>query len=167
MRYQQAISLQNNIDNVTILSQRHPTPTPDPTANWQTYINAGHGFSIKRPSDWTISEEYLSETSSTIVKGKQVQIIDIKKNGNAYTGVITIKPEGGNGGFNPLAQKQTGKIGSMVVTDYTMVNNIDQLVDFYRDFGYTRIPGFSIDAIYAKNDADIVNQILSTFKFTQ
>lgn len=29
------------------------TPTPDPTANWKTYINQDYKFLIKYPNDWT------------------------------------------------------------------------------------------------------------------
>lgn len=30
-----------------------PTPTSDPTANWQTYTNTKYGYAVKYPSDWS------------------------------------------------------------------------------------------------------------------
>ncbi len=38
-----------------------PSPTPDPTANWQTYNSGDLGFSIKIPHDWTIREPTVSD----------------------------------------------------------------------------------------------------------
>jgi hypothetical protein len=40
------------------LSQRvmAPTPTPDPTANWQVYTNQKYGYSVKYPNDLKTNE---------------------------------------------------------------------------------------------------------------
>jgi hypothetical protein len=30
------------------------TPTPDPTANWKTYVNTAYNYSLKYPPDWAV-----------------------------------------------------------------------------------------------------------------
>lgn len=48
-----------------------PEPTPDETANWETYTNNKYGFEIKYPSDWNVlgnvqSNETANANASTV-----------------------------------------------------------------------------------------------------
>ena len=51
-----------------------PTPNPDPTANWKTYIIPDNAFSFKYPSGW----EYEVTDSVFTIKGKEYSTTYIK-----------------------------------------------------------------------------------------
>src|SRR3989344_843038 len=42
----------------TPISQQ-PTPTPDTTADWETYIDETYNYSVKYPAGWTLSQKCL------------------------------------------------------------------------------------------------------------
>ena len=43
-------------------TQKAPSPTPDPTANWKSYSNEKMGISFKYPTDYSVSKENGSIT---------------------------------------------------------------------------------------------------------
>lgn len=161
-------------ESTKVVTQPQLTPAPaevpieeiEEISNWKTYTNSKYGYSVKYPETWKITEDSLSETSSLIVKGQPFKIIRIRK-GEGINTEITINPEGlivFNP--NPEAQKVTGKVGKMNVTRYYFTNNIGVLVEWYRDFGNTKLTVFTIETYINKDDLKTVNQILSTFRFT-
>src|SRR3990167_3570641 len=56
------------------------SPTSDETANWKTYINQKHGFSLKYPSEWPIP---IEETPSKINFSGDKHVFSIIKDNNS------------------------------------------------------------------------------------
>lgn len=50
-----------------------PTPTPDPTANWKTYINTYGNYEVKYPSNWTAVDGALEDQQ----KGYLIKFSDV------------------------------------------------------------------------------------------
>ena len=67
-----------------------PSPTPDPTANWETYINKMHNFNFKYPSIWVIdtTESDLNENAEVRLTNNEA-IIQIFANVTGVRGGAT------------------------------------------------------------------------------
>ncbi|HEC65770.1 MAG TPA: hypothetical protein ENI23_10770 [bacterium] len=51
-----------------------PTPTPDPTANWETYTNQEYQYSLKYPPEWKLDTSSSQSTYLTINEGPLKEI---------------------------------------------------------------------------------------------
>ncbi|MCX6792105.1 MAG: hypothetical protein NT149_03660 [Candidatus Gottesmanbacteria bacterium] len=135
------------------ISHVQPTPTPlitpiitpDPTANWKTYVDKMNRFSFQYPSTITIVDS----------NGKFSFIID------AYT--VQFDPDGAHQWGEGMSQEQLDKL-YMQAFQYPDNPDLkmypDSAVLFYIEF----------TSVAEKNSASetiaLLDQILSTFKFT-
>lgn len=141
-----------------------PTPTPDPTADWKTFIPKTNTYSIKYPSDWKIDTTLSPFSLSSVV----ISTVGLS---------FQVDENVGQGSLEDIA-KDMAKKGT--VSD-TIVNGINgKAVDF-------KLPNLNnntsnslkqIQLINKGNEytlilqnsegtpGNILNQILSTFKFT-
>ena len=55
-----------------------PTPTSDPTANWETYLDSENGFSFKYPSDWVMNQSTQVDGILNMVETENCYSIDFR-----------------------------------------------------------------------------------------
>lgn len=127
------------------------TPTPDPTADWKTYTNDKYGFSFKYPQ--TLSME-INEVSTS----NYIQLIF---NGSSQFSITASTKY-------PVNQPKY-----LLDTPTTGTKNINGLDwNLFKPTDSTSGMQIEINSVlysirYSTNDQDTINQILSTFKFTQ
>ena len=165
----------NPSPTITSLATNSPEPssTPNPTANWETY--AGDGYNLKYPGDYTAAPvAFVSSpnySSGTSVKFQNMNSsITVTESINSQN--LTLANALGNGPELSYAQSF---LSGKTIQNYSIggvpgvgVENISA--------GQS---GIALDVIWIKNGriyqattsssegAIILNQILSTFKFTQ
>lgn len=144
-----------------------PTPTPDETANWETYTNSS--FSFKYPSGWTTK----IDDHNVQVTNPDNQTLSINfKNKNDST---KIKRTGVGAG--DLVDSGTIMFGNQTVSKQTLVfegtektilyNNASEI--YVGDIVFSlSLDNYSSEKIstLSKETQSTADQILSTFKFT-
>jgi len=153
------------------LTRNPVSPTPDPTANWNTYI--GHKYSFKYPPSW--KEDSPSES------GWLISTNDLNLNSTAPKGAYIYEPwtkdaiPVWNSNFSKLQTKeitldgQPASIGS--TKDVGVVGSVGLTVRYRYPKSNQYLGEFSyISLVSSPKEYDqnlvIFNQILSTFKFT-
>ena len=151
------------------------TTAPDDTANWKTYTDAVAGFELKYPANWS----YLVKSSTTTSSGQQGKEI--------YSGSLSFfGPEGqielvfGDGfGGGPCAEMKTGgKLVDVKIGDHTIpLCNYSEGGKIYYgspfgDAGGPITSNSSYNFTYSflesnPQNKNLIDQILSTFKFTE
>lgn len=144
-----------------------PTPTPNPTANWQTYTDPQNGFSLKYPQNWYIYQ-YPHTSSIAISDIPNPQDIPTKLPYNPHTIILVTTTLGHfpssfpytNGSFGNKTIKTltfqgheaiSGQTKSTIgVSDVIMAQNNHRYITITREFGGTAI----------------FNAVLSTVVFT-
>lgn len=156
------------IPTIISVSSSKPVATSDPTANWKTYVDPNSLFSFKYPSDWRlekmdlgvgetfgkIGEYQLSIDNANIVNRENFSLIDIDPWGYASAGINSTAK---------LVDKSFNKLNR---TTHFFKNNIDNNVYYFRDFNLKSFPNLSINVNYPDQDLQTIDQIFSTFKFT-
>lgn len=138
-----------------------PTPTPNPTANWKTYTSSQYGFEFQYPVSWKrVADANSSDgTTVTVIYPVSYPAQDFSARVAVYqTNLATTQKD------NPLFQNKSFS----TVT----VNNISWVKT--QMTGYTGILLDSFEYLTEKNgktydvggSADLTNQILTAFKFT-
>lgn len=154
-----------------------PTATPDPTANWKTYINAGAGYSFKYPNDYQVMENQKKSVDGVTVNTPNTTTVlssilpnlntnmqigihyesqlsdlsgdDVAKKLGLSTTATTYNINGKSGFI--FTDTRLGAYGSTII--YIITNN--------KSYTFT-IESHASYAQYKK----YLDQILSTFKFT-
>lgn len=142
------------------------TPRVDETANWKTYTNTQYGFEIKHPEDWVFTKEF-----------SQADGFFFTKNYFLEHSKIAIFPRG---------EFDHGIMEEGVVTDQQIDNkNTKKLSWSYRSLSIYYITDDTVPSpwivckfdlrncnrievdLNGKEDAEIAEKILSTFKFIE
>lgn len=109
----------------TPASTAQSTATPDPTANWKTYVNAQYGIQIKYPSTW------FPEDVTNIAPGTgKLAIIDFFANGTTPT----ISTEGHQG--NELLEMN---ISSNINGQQVVTQTKEQFIQSWTKLNYKNI----------------------------
>lgn len=151
------------------------SPTPDPTANWKTYKNKEYGFALKYPQDFTIANDALPKVNKETVANQNLEISNEFVSENPKL-TIWVNPLGF--GLTPpdvayeLASNENKGIEISVRTEVSQTQDNLNMDDKTVIVGKTVKLGvntYAFQFIFEKNGKDyepILNQILSTFKFT-
>lgn len=157
------------------------TPTPDPTADWETYINTKYSYQLKYPPSWRINsmagEKDYSQTLSVNLRAKSDEIpaesgfsIVVIPNIDNLSLTEWIKQNPDNGRLLPSNTTQT--VPSSVVTingiswekiDTDLIGSVPTGDVIY---GTPHNGNLYSIVLYLREDINMVDQILSTFKFT-
>ena len=113
-----------------------PTTTPDPTADWKTYLNAKYGYSFSYPNNLELEE----------VNGKVIVRIDPPD----ITAIVGKCPRYIS--FSAIDNSSVSKTSE------------DKYSCIYESIIINKM--FLVESQYFKNENNIRNQILSTFKLT-
>jgi hypothetical protein len=128
-----------------------PTPIPDPTANWKTYTNTKNNYLFKYPTNWTLND---------LTEGLQVEIYyqpDRTKSAGSILIEKLQRPPGDIAQYT--TKKQIGDLTADCKSDPTGIKEWCYLSDYILSVFITK----DQNPTYNKT----LNQILSTFKFTQ
>lgn len=153
----------------TPITNIQPSPTPDPTADWQTY--AGNEFSFKYPSDW---QEERADMTGAVPIGPSKETSDCPKCAGGNVG-ITVQYLN-NPDSKPF--KEFLALGRNIddYEDFSLPNIDEALMNrnapgasdvnegVYINGGNKIISIFCSSSICTKNN--LFNTILSSFKFT-
>jgi len=144
--------------------------TTDKTADWKTYNNAQYGFQLKYPSTWIINVEtqngfVLSFTSPEMKKDIENEMPDaipeiylrIKQNDNLSLEQFIEKDAGGKDSI--LSKKET-KINNYPAFKCVIGGMVDDTVYYWTK------DQKSIFVFSTWSNEDVLNQMLSTFQFT-
>ncbi len=134
------------------------------TSNWQTYRNEKYGFEVKYPADWIFSEGYSQQTTEGSILTGSHNSFHISSKGNDY---VSINPEGAI-----HAEDENPKISFINIGDakaqqmewdkwpkYKVIRVLDEKPNWLKDFNVIMVVSDKYDKI--------IQQLLSTFKFTK
>ena len=164
----------------------------DQTANWKTYTNAQYGFELKYPAGSKISDSDttggrtisiqlpVSGKNNLFGKDLRISIVDQQYGKNEGSNVTFVPADCGSdtfynyktsdvviNGINFKKGDVSGAFGGMQsasnATEYCVMNGdksfrLISLLTFQR---YSKLPTFNVD-----DETKVLNQIISTFKFT-
>ena len=161
----QTQKLVSEITKIKIQNIPSPTATPtvDPISNWPTYTNDDYHFSVKYNPNFT-PEEVLNQSEQLILigfgskknNGFDIEVLNANKiefYENKLTGLFT----------ESIDKKETIKVDGVNATKltYKAIVVIDKM-----DFSKVIIKKDNFDYVITALSDDI-NQIISTFKFTE
>lgn len=160
-------------------------PTADPTANWKTYTNTKYNFSFKYPSDFKINE-MADEVYSTAYRGTIINSGPIDPFGKSLS--ITFSSRSNLNDPDAACEQNDGVMGrcadykgrgvkfnkeSSVINNstgiYVQTNEPTAKTYYLRKTSGSKVVEVGLwngDSTLTKNDIDTLDQILSTFKFT-
>ncbi len=136
----------------------------DETAGWKTYLSEKYGFEVKYPADWIFSEGYSQQTTEGSILTGSHNSFHISSKGNDY---VSINPEGAI-----HAEDENPKISFINIGDakaqqmewdkwpkYKVIRVLDEKPNWLKDFNVIMVVSDKYDKI--------IQQLLSTFKFTK
>jgi len=140
------------------------TPTPDPTANWETY--RGKHFSFKHPRDWT------DNTGPAVNYPDNLEVIGLRISPNAVF-EASYKNYSYEKNVQGLAHRKSSKltISSREATRFEVTGSGEPLPSGFSIISFvvkgTGNTSYSIDFNGDRKNIteELINQILSTFKF--
>lgn len=137
-----------------------PTLTPNPTANLKTYTNSQYGFEFQYPASWKrVADANTSDGAITVIYPVSYPAQDYSARIAVYQSNLTTTQKD-----NPLFQNKSFSTVTVNNISWTKIQMT----------GNTGIPLDSFQYLTEKNgktydvggSADLTNQILSAFKFT-
>jgi len=155
-----------------------PTVDPSITANWKTYTNNEQGYSIKYPPEWFIGKDSLFD--GNVIGAIRTSPVEEKE-----TSALRIEIHTGNFSYEryaytyhlfPKASPNTldeininGAVWEKYSNsdDLSANNNLYVLGTTHNNKKYFLIKRVSPESKNAKKESMLIEQILSTFKFTQ
>lgn len=159
------------------------SPSPDPTANWKTYTNTELAVEFKYPSDWSLTD--TNQNGRVIfgpaLDGLKVYTVTVEVNGKAngqeissyVTNLVNLANSGPMGGIRYDSKENvsiSGQNGIVLHNVFAYDQNEERIYVIVNDRAY-RISYPSGDEneniLNPKENYDVVQQILSTFKFIQ
>lgn len=152
-------------------SLTQPSPTIDPTANWETYVNPVYGYSVKYPPDWTNANYCQGCTNADPVNHKVGRFFNIDGT-NKTAIVLEIIP----------TTSTTYEIQTNIIKNYSWSNKIVENIYIDGSPGMKMLGNDTVNlkkaaALFQReqyiyklqtwgNQVDEFDKILSTFKFT-
>lgn len=144
-----------------------PTPTPDPTANWLTYITKDYSFIY--PSDWTTTKTDYLNSVEVLNKNKSVGIT-ISDGQYPYGFGGQVKEESKNLLVSVDGQEYNVKEkiinNKEAFTDFKLNSPAKQHILFGTGYPAVRSGSTNASLTDYENDKNTIIQILSSFKFT-
>jgi len=169
----------NQLKSQISSAQSTPTPTviPDPTVNWKTYTNDKAGYEIRYPMNWFITDDSISNVKSPFPE-KGTVVINFYSTNKSITNLDTLlnsvlsdfKSMEGDPAFTAYESKT-----NTTVADYPALkingNGYGGKYLSYLIVAPSAKTNAHISIVYQEGDLEnfqpIINQILSTFKFTE
>ncbi len=174
----------NNQTKPTPQPTTHSTPQPSPSpadeiANWKTYTNTKYGFSLKYPPTYILLDSGVGtpcivssqdKLNNSLSQGIciNVSLADIYTNYEQASMLLIQNYEKDNTGKIPQHKIEEPDKITIIKGPYSFPEA--KLENVYERTTYWKYKGGAVTAGYHnvnKNEADIYDQILSTFKFTQ
>ncbi|RJQ37279.1 hypothetical protein C4559_03860 [Candidatus Microgenomates bacterium] len=158
-----------------------PTPTPNPTANWKTYMNTKYGYTIQYPLDVQVNENTIKNN----VEFKKIEESDNNQINKGYVVSVTYIPIVNLDNYvkeqyknSKTACNSTAVVSNVLDTTFTGINakqysvknclssgNNTQLY-LIKDKFLISISRNELGDLESQNsNAVFTDQILSTFKF--
>lgn len=168
----------------TIPSTNLTSTFTEEAANWKTYINTQLGISFKYPNSWVtksndIASTYLHGVVALYPEGQEPQgpipsaiavsywdnpdQLSLKDLDQKYSGGV-----GSPGLYSPIPQKVVGPVGPALYQTNANCEPVlcDRILIPYKDKVYVLTEYYnSVDDPNRKSQKEVLNQILSTFKF--
>lgn len=150
-----------------------PTPQPSPvdeTANWKTYTNTKYGYSLKYPPE-TILEE---KPGDVVFLDKQIYIAVTSSDPEQCRGDCPVIQKKEEVIINGISSKKLtgyiGEVGGSVPQSYQTIvipynNKFYTFTVYELKYDENQLPTREIGSV-PEAKVDLLNQILSTFKFT-
>ncbi len=147
-------------------TQQTTQPTPDPTANWKTYINTKYGYQLRYPSD--VKVETSPEASVAFYRN------EVSEQGTGGQGRCCGMTIYSRTYESVSIESQTRPTEDIIISGYPAIRWSDNppfLEDIWvqnpNQKDAVRITISTLYAIdpYKQSDYELFNQILSTFRF--
>ncbi|MEX2007147.1 MAG: PsbP-related protein, partial [Candidatus Levyibacteriota bacterium] len=159
-----------------------PTPTVVPTANWKSFNSPTGRFSIKYPAEWT--EVHLGHLDDSSGYEEYASfgpgVRSVTEDSNSKLAITVTNVNKSTSPYKTVreymsAQEESLKNAPDLVSNALENINIDgasglKLATAYKSFAGNEIYSFDKNGllyVFTGTKADSLNQILSTFKFTQ
>ena len=169
-------------------SKQNSTPTPYPTANWKTYTNSEHKFSVMYPPEWIINSQNKEITILASLDGKEnlqsnknakfpeyyirISLITRKNINNSLEkelqSTYTESPQCMGGECPKVAPTITQKTNQNSVKYYLITTGVyyNQVAVFPFSNDPTKYIELNPRRFPLMSNSKIPDQILSTFQFT-
>lgn len=161
-----------------------PTTTVDPNSNWKTYINTKYGFELSYPNNWQMKEVNNIETFEVPVNNisitnpsNNIQLVfGIRKNNEKIRTTFRTGVGGGKTIISKSINFYDQTINRYVMKEgdrcdeayYTKSSNLPQEFVIGNYSFVIDINNINSDySICSAPELDTIDQILSTFKFTE
>lgn len=135
------------------------SPTPNPTANWKTY--EGEGFSFKYPSDWEFSDRSKVNFDPTVEIRKSDSYLNIYLEELETKGLQNVK----------TIREEDILVGNKSIKFEFYTSTVTKQLSLHSDLSEKTLPFYAINIYLDKetkdSDLQVLNQVLSTFKFTE
>lgn len=178
----QTSQLKVNVSTPTPLAvaSLSPIATINPTADWQTYINTKYAYQLKYPTDWLVQAMGGTQQVSQISEANFRATADETPAESGFKIAVTPDPKNlsltdwvtTQNSDNGITFSSTTKTNSSIVSinglNWEQVDDksIDYVPTGFVKYGIAQGGNLYYVVIYSA-DIKIVDQILSTFKFTE
>jgi len=140
-----------------------PPTKKDETANWKTFTSKNFNYTIKYPANWSRTIDSGEYKPNMPNKGTYESVglnIDLNASDRAGPGIVIMANSATDwcGGPNPPYCKSTEiNLAGKNATESTYLKSKNRVIDINSE----NIVIF----VYVENDEDLVDKVLSTFKF--
>ena len=167
---------QERVIQSTPSSSPTPSPSSDVTADWQTYINTEHGFSIKYPKNYTVQERKTSGSNPLQVQLKssenEINIFWLKESpvynmslAEWYNNLLTVEipyTSYGSQTSPEYTERKEIEIGGVKGIQLKQMGEYENVADILFPFSDAVV---EISIEYESVEKLEIQKILSTFKF--
>ena len=152
----------NNLKTNTPKVEPTPVTTPDPIADWKTYINTSSNYQIKYPNDWKVTNQSAGSLGEVVADSRYIEI----GLGEGKSGVLGLEE------LQIIPPSEELNLNTTKVVGNLTLRCNGKFTTDTKTWCWVKVPNqekyLNIQLFKNSNETAnlLLDQILSTFKFT-